>query len=164
MLNRHRTGELWLDKKLVYLIDATESDVDCLLEVYGVALGAKRKAFDIERRKKNNYSKKTLLGQLARLLLDKENRGEDTEDIEVTKPPLFYTYAEWGTDTFTGKQGMGFWDMEPSTVSLKEHKVIEGNRTGVFILLSSVNWGDYYYKNSEILNEFKDDEPWKRTS
>lgn len=144
-------------KKGVYIAEyATGGDpsLPIAIAVYGVTevnngdeVGYD-KAFDYRTVKKPAFSDKTILGSLKAQELGKSNTKVST--VKEYLPPKFITTIEEGTDTFTGKQGQGFYEEEPTSYDIRNHSYTKGNKTGVFIGLDSFKWGDAQFRMPEM--------------
>lgn len=129
-----------------HLVDPTSFDV---VIVYSIKDNSKPpvKAFD-EVKYETQYKGSTSLGALANQVGIKTKRKSIQE-----RPPLFVTPVLQGVDTFTGQEGMGFFEREKDNFRASG-KVIEGAQTGVFITLDSVTWNHTFVPAHNVLSDY----------
>ena len=78
----------------------------------------------------------TTLSDSANAIISKR----PTKSRYKVAPPLFVTYTKEGVSTWTGKEGEGFMEYTSDIVGHNGNLVSRGDITGVFILLSEVEW------------------------
>lgn len=147
-------GVMYIMKKPVYIIELIEDGGTAAeyVTVYEVEQNSKPpiKAYKKTVRQQG-FKKTTLLGQLA------SERFKIADKIEkITNPPLFMATLTYGVDTFSRKEGRGFYEREKDDiiVSAKGVQVQRGDQTGVFINLDSITWEKAYVAPGDILKEF----------
>lgn len=109
------------------------------------------KAYTMEKQSKTKFSTKTLLGKLA--------QGDSKPEEHTVKKyelPIFVTLIEPGVDTFTKKQGDGFWELERGRFDSETGNYELGERTGVFIGLDSFKWHDAKYRFNDVTEALRD--------
>lgn len=148
-------GVLTIQKKPLYIVEVMAEKVDIpsqYVTVYAVEPESKPPIKAYERVVKNQgFKETTTLGLLASKLYKPKNK-----EYKRVKPPLFMTELVYGTDTFTGKYGKGFYEREQDTVKVVNGKpqVIFGEKTGVFIGLDSIGWEKIVVAPDDILEEY----------
>lgn len=162
MLTYVKRGVLWVNKKPHYIVELVKEPDLTYVMVYGVHPGTennpKKLATEV-RKRKNVFSTKTLLGQIANRMIP----VKETVKWEP-KPPVFVApVIPNQVATLTGRREDGFFEREPDRISsVGGEKVLHrGKNTGVFIGLSSIDWEDGYYIPTEsilkTLNMYKQD-------
>lgn len=76
---------------------------------------------------------------------------------EVERPPVFMARIQYGEDTFTGYEGMGFYERTKDRFVVGKGgngEVVGGKNTGVFITLDSIDWRRHYVPTSDALNKY----------
>lgn len=111
-----------------------------------------RKAFTMVEKTVSGYSDSTVLGKLAKRVKEEHKVKEPVEN-----PPIFMTAIVWGVDTFTGKEGWGFYEHEQDITQYKNGKpsIKHGAPTGVFISLDSIIWEKTVLPLGEVLDDYK---------
>lgn len=149
-------GVLTINKQPIYIVEVMEeSNMNPMqyATVYAVERDSKPpiKAYD-RIVSAQEYKSTTLLGELATKLY-KPKRKETKRD----KPPLFMTDIIYGKDTFTGKEGRGFYEREKdkTTVQGGKLKVVYGQPTGVFIGLDSIGWTKLVIAPEDVVKEYQ---------
>lgn len=95
----------------------------------------------------DKYSEETPVSRITRgykhlrtELIKQELAAEDksyTHQRKVYEKPLYVSEVEYGTDTLTGKDGLGFKDYE---VVIEKGVYYRGKPSGVFINLDDIDW------------------------
>lgn len=96
---------------------------------------------------KSSYSGETKLSILAKNIKESKSKGKQ----RVYNPPLFVSMVDWGKDTFSGKEGLGFWEYTPNKIDLTAKSMTEGHKTGVFILMSDIKWNKPVMDPKDVL-------------
>lgn len=98
------------------------------------------------------YSAETFLGKLANKL-----NPPKKDKRKVTNRPIFTAEVEYGIDTFTKAEGLGFYERTKMKPVVKDgHYIVEGGKkTGVFISLDSIKWLRKYVATDEIIKTNK---------
>jgi len=156
------TGVMYVNKKPVYIIEVVEENGENaeFVTVYEAHRHKNEedasipvKAYDVVEKDMNYIKPTTLLGQLASKMV-KPNKKR----IKITKPPLFMTEIMVGKDTFTGKEGRGFYEREKDEVRITKKEGIgvkRGDRTGVFISLDSIIWEKVRVPTTDLVEEYQ---------
>lgn len=156
------TGVLYVNKTPVYIVEIVEengANAD-FITVYEAHKHKEQsesnipvKAYDVVERDLNYIKPTTVLGQIASKIV-KPNKKK----FKVTKPPLFMTEIEVGKDTFTGREGRGFYEREKDEVRISKKEgvgVKRGVRTGVFVSLDSIIWEKVKVPTMGLVEEYK---------
>lgn len=144
------TGEYITSKKAIYII---EHIIDPHSFDMVVAYQPKAKSNPpvkdyAEKVYKSSYRETTPLGKLAVT----SGRKQERKRVEEA-PPLFVTPVIEGIDTFNNTFGLGFPEREPDKF-LANGERKEGNSTGVFITLDSVEWGQTHVPTREVVANY----------
>lgn len=94
-----------------------------------------------------HFSGHTILSNLAASLIDQDDKKTGQRQ-RIVKPPLYISYQERGTDTFTGKPCIGFKEYTPDKVI--RNRFIKGEPTGVFVNEDNIRWGKPTMKLEEL--------------
>lgn len=158
------TGVLYVSKKPIYIVEIVEENGNP--GEYVTVYEAHRprdvkkdevivpvKAYDNVERDLNKVRNTTVLGDIASKIV-KPNKKR----YKVTKPPLFMEDITVGKDTFTGKEGLGFYEREKDDIKISQKTGItvkRGKRTGVFVSLDSIIWEKLRVPTNDIVQEYK---------
>ena len=147
-----RRGTLYAEKQAIYIIEILDDgNVPLYATVYEVQPNSKppMKAYQ-QVGQTFSFKTSTALGRLASKHV---KVAPSKKNVEL--PPLFMAEIVNGTDTFTGKHGTGFWERERDRTQLLKDgvEVIHGDRTGVFIELSSITWEKLIIPTEEVIRE-----------
>lgn len=162
LLTYIKKGVLWVEKKPYYIVELIKEVDATYVVVYAVHPGTEKNpqiaASEITS-KKNVFSPRTRLGQIANQLLPTKETMK-----WIPKPPLFIApIIPNQVATLTGKREEGFFEREADQVTSTagERKYIRGKNTGVFIGLSSIQWEDKITIPTEslvkTLTQYKED-------
>lgn len=154
MLNSYREGVLKFDKepyliiKEVAMANGTHyvAAYDYSKEMYKRSNGEViRKAY-AEYETPTAFSTKSVMGKKALSLFGSRNKK-----VVKELPAKFIAPIVEGTDTFTGKTGLGFYERADD----KEinGQFVEGEPTGVFVLLEHIKFGKVTIDEKSILEE-----------
>ena len=164
MPTKVHTGVLYVNKRPVYIVEVIEERGEPAEYVTVYAAHTPKtvrgqensedvtpvKAFDTVKQEIGKIKDTTVLGKLANKIHKPKYKLK-----QVVKPPLFMTDILPGVDTFTGKEGRGFYEREKDRVVIgKEMKVIHGERTGVFIAFDSIVWEKTKVPTNNILADY----------
>lgn len=106
--------------------------------------------------KEKPYSDKTMLSRLANNYFGAKNKNRKKHRVRIYDKPLYVVELEEGVNTFTKKEGLGFYEYETEMVGNVSHKV---KPTGVFIGLDSIkDWSAPMIRPKDLYNHIKQDE------
>lgn len=162
---RIHTGVLYVQKKPIYIIEVVEehgnpAEYVTIYDAHQPRTLSREdlvditpvKAYDRVEKEIGKIKDTTILGQLA----SKINKPTK-KIIHITKPPLFMTDIQVGVDTFTGKEGKGFYEREKDVVRItgKGMDIKHGDRTGVFISFDSIVWEKLKIPTDDVLMDYQ---------
>lgn len=123
--------------KPVYIVEHfTDKSGMETVTVYNATLDANKKPMKAKTqvtKSKNVFNPVTSLATVASHLFKKEEKIQ-----YVDRAPIFMDLVYTSIDTFTKKQEKGFFERSQDSITLNGVK--EGQRSGVFIGFSSVEW------------------------
>lgn len=137
-----KTGTLYIKKKPIYIIEKVENGEETeYVTVYNVfkeQIDGKSpiKDYRVERRY-SEFKGDTPLTKFAKRYYQPKGHN-----YRVEEPPVFMEPIVWGKNTFTGREGKGFYEREQDRFKKEGDKVVlkKGDRTGIFITLDSITW------------------------
>lgn len=143
-------GVLYFKKQAIYIIEKIESENDVVF-VYDVHDGKAEypiKEFELQTLSNELPGGSLISDTVKRLIPKKETKKK------VDKPPIFIAPVVDGIDTITQAQGEGFFERQPDTLDPMSGNIIEGNRTGIFISLKSIEWRKSYVPTNYVLRKY----------
>lgn len=105
------------------------------------------KAYELKKTSVQRYKENTFLG---RLLAGTTKDNTKVKEVKEYFPPKFITTITEGVDSITGRKGPGFWEETPGRYDAKTKGYTAGERTGVFLGLSSFKWGNPTYRSKDL--------------
>lgn len=149
-------GVIYVKKQPIYIIEVMEEGYGLPTQyatLYEVQKDSNPPIRAYKMAKKTvGYKSTTALGRLASKL-----HAPTTKLIRQEEPPVFMVDIQYGKDTFTGKEGRGFYEREKDVIQVTTEgiKVKHGEPTGVFIALSSVTWGTMTISTEDVMQEYQ---------
>ena len=152
-------GVLYFNKEPIYMIDRVESKTEDFLFVYGVRLdnnGEPIKDYYIRERvvDKNGNPLGISGGEPISdmiLRITKKRKEKYTED----KPELYVAPVVEFEDSLSKEFGLGFFLRTPDEIDYDGRVTREGEATGVFTLLSNIEWYNKYIPIDGIIEEYR---------
>lgn len=146
---RKSTGIMYVKGEPVYIFEhmmynnADESDFVVCYDI-DKALYDKSKGTVLEKATEivepSMYSSETLLGRIGNAI----KSSRKVKERLVYKPALYVSEVSVGVGSLSpeGKSGTGFYEYVPDTLDYLNGKLVRGDKTGIFILLSDIHWGE----------------------
>lgn len=145
-----REGVLYFKKQAIYIIEKieAENDVVFVYEVHDPNSEYPIKEFKLVETS-NELPGGTVIGDTVKRLIPRKAKKK-----KVDNPPIFIAPIVDGIDTITQVQGEGFFERQPDTLDASTGNIIEGNRSGIFISLKSIEWRKSYVPTSYVINKY----------
>jgi len=145
------------EKKPLYIAEYHTSGEPRSIAIYGVTTEKLAdgtvyydKKYTVKKTQHTKYDTSTLLGRLAQ-----GDTKPETVKAKEYDLPIFIETIEQGVDTFTHKEGDGFWEHTRGRFDPEDGYVM-GEKTGVFICLDSFKWQDAKYRFTDVMEALRD--------
>lgn len=156
-----KDGILWVKHKPVYIVRLTEfPGGESAVGVYGISKeDYKNSKGKVVNKDWHTVIDKVPFAENSSVLANIARSKFKAKKHKVEKPALFTARVQNGVSTFGGKEGYGFYELTPDHRDAQTNRWIQGNRTGVFILLDDIKWDDITrYDEDALINLLKESE------